>query len=43
MALTIGAIRPCPVLDWRFVLVGNNMIRGSAGMSLLTAEWLTAK
>lgn len=40
MGLTIGAIRPCPVLDWRFVLVGNNMIRGSAGMSVLTAEWL---
>ena len=42
MALSVGALRPCSVLDWRFVLVGNNMVRGSAGMSLLTGEWMVA-
>lgn len=42
MAVSLGALRPCPVFDWRFVLVGNNMIRGSAGMSLLTGEWMMA-
>lgn len=42
MSITVGALRPCSVLDWRFVLVGNNMVRGSAGMSVLTAEWLLA-
>ena len=43
MAVTVGALRPCPVLDWRFVLVGDNMVRGSAGMSILTAEWLVGR
>lgn len=38
MGLTIGALEPCSVLDWRCVLVGNNMQRGSAATVLLTAE-----
>ncbi|MCG8548209.1 MAG: hypothetical protein MJE12_28755 [Alphaproteobacteria bacterium] len=42
MAISVGALRSCPVLDWRFVVTGNNMVRGSAGMSLLTGEWMTA-
>lgn len=38
MAITIGALRPCRVHDWRFVVVGDNMVRGAAGTLLLAAE-----
>lgn len=40
MGLSIGGLRRCTVLDWRCVLVGNNMERGSAATLLLTAEML---
>lgn len=40
MALSIGGIARCPVLDWRCVLVGNNVERGSAATMVLTAELL---
>lgn len=40
MGITIGGLESCPVFDWRCVLVGNNMERGSAATLLLTAEML---
>jgi aspartate-semialdehyde dehydrogenase len=40
MGITIGGLDQCPVLDWRCVLVANNMERGSAATLLLTAETL---
>ncbi|SFO40967.1 aspartate semialdehyde dehydrogenase [Roseovarius lutimaris] len=43
MGLTIGGLEPCSVLDWRCVMVGNNMQRGSAATLLLTAEKLTRR
>jgi aspartate-semialdehyde dehydrogenase len=42
MGITIGGLRQCPVLDWRCVLVANNMERGSAATLLLTAETFTS-
>jgi aspartate-semialdehyde dehydrogenase len=40
MGVTIGRIRPCPVLDWKFDAVGHNTIRGAAGAAILNAELL---
>ncbi|HVB14565.1 MAG TPA: aspartate-semialdehyde dehydrogenase [Candidatus Dormibacteraeota bacterium] len=43
MAVSVGNIRPCPVLDWKFTLVVHNAIRGAAGAALLNAELLVAQ
>jgi aspartate-semialdehyde dehydrogenase len=43
MAVTVGRLRPCPVLDFKFVVLSHNTIRGAAGGSLLTAELVVAK
>ncbi len=40
MTISIGRLRPCPVLDWKFALLGHNTIRGAAGGALLNAEYL---
>ena len=42
MAVTVGRIRPCPVLDLRLVLLGHNTIRGAAGQGVQIAELLVA-
>jgi aspartate-semialdehyde dehydrogenase len=43
MAVSVGHVRPCPVLDWKFTLVVHNSIRGAAGAALLNAELLAAQ
>jgi aspartate-semialdehyde dehydrogenase len=43
MATLVGRIRPCPLLDFRFVVLGHNTIRGAAGASILNAELLVAQ
>jgi aspartate-semialdehyde dehydrogenase len=43
MAVTTGRLRPCNVLDYRFVGLHHNMIRGAAGGSILSAELLKAR
>ncbi len=43
MASVVGRLRPCPVLDWKFVVLGHNTIRGAAGASLLNAELACAE
>jgi aspartate-semialdehyde dehydrogenase len=43
MAVSVGHLRPCPVLDWKFTLVVHNAIRGAAGAALLNAELLVAQ
>jgi aspartate-semialdehyde dehydrogenase len=40
MATTIGRLRPCNLLDWKFTLLSHNTIRGAAGAALLNAELL---
>jgi aspartate-semialdehyde dehydrogenase len=40
MTTTIGRLRPCGLLDWKFVLLSHNTIRGAAGAALLNAELL---
>src|SRR5882724_5199033 len=38
MTVTIGRLRRCPVLDYKFVALGHNTIRGAAGVAILNAE-----
>jgi aspartate-semialdehyde dehydrogenase len=43
MTATVGRLRPCGVLDWKFTVLSHNVIRGAAGAALLNAELLKAK
>jgi len=43
MAVSVGRLRPCPILDFRFVALVHNTIRGAAGAAILNAELLQAK
>ncbi len=38
MTVTLGRLRPCPILGYKFVMLGHNTIRGAAGGSVLNAE-----
>ena len=38
MAVFVGRLRECPVLDYKFVAMGHNTIRGAAGAAVLNAE-----
>ncbi|HYC92701.1 MAG TPA: aspartate-semialdehyde dehydrogenase [Thermoanaerobaculia bacterium] len=40
MAVTVGRLRPCPILNIRFVALVHNTIRGAAGAAILNAELL---
>ncbi len=40
MTTTVGRLRPCGVLDWKFTVLSHNTIRGAAGAALLNAELL---
>jgi aspartate-semialdehyde dehydrogenase len=43
MSATVGRLRPCGVLDWKFTVLSHNTIRGAAGAALLNAELLKAQ
>lgn len=43
MAVSIGRLRPCPILDYRLVALVHNTIRGAAGAAILNAELLHAR
>lgn len=43
MAVSVGRLRPCPLLDLRMVALVHNTIRGAAGAAILNAELLEAK
>ena len=43
MTVTLGRLRPCPLLGYKFVLLGHNTIRGAAGGSILNAELCVSK
>jgi aspartate-semialdehyde dehydrogenase len=42
MTVTIGRLRPDTVLDYRFVALSHNTVRGAAGAAILNAELLIA-
>jgi aspartate-semialdehyde dehydrogenase len=43
MAVSVGRVRECPVLDYKFVVLGHNTIRGAAGAAVLNAELLLSE
>jgi aspartate-semialdehyde dehydrogenase len=38
MAAFVGRLRPCPALDYKFVVLSHNTVRGAAGAAVLNAE-----
>jgi aspartate-semialdehyde dehydrogenase len=38
MAVFVGRVRECPVLDYKFIALGHNTVRGAAGAAVLNAE-----
>jgi aspartate-semialdehyde dehydrogenase len=42
MTITVGRLMPDSVLDYRFVVLSHNTIRGAAGAAILNAELLVA-
>jgi aspartate-semialdehyde dehydrogenase len=38
MTVSVGRLRACPVLDYKFIALGHNTIRGAAGAAILNAE-----
>jgi aspartate-semialdehyde dehydrogenase len=38
MTVSVGRLRECPVLNYKFVALGHNTIRGAAGAAILNAE-----
>ena len=43
MTVTVGRLRPDPVLHFKLVAMGHNTIRGAAGASLLNAELMAVR
>ena len=43
MSVTVGRLLPDSVLDYRFVTLSHNTIRGAAGAAILNAELLVAR
>jgi aspartate-semialdehyde dehydrogenase len=43
MSVVIGRVRPCPLLDFKFVVLGHNTLRGAAGGAIHNAELLVAQ
>ncbi len=43
MSTTVGRLRPCAVLGYKYVALSHNTIRGAAGGSILNAELLAVE
>ena len=43
MAVSIGRLRECKILDYKFSLLSHNTIRGAAGGAILNAELMVSK
>jgi aspartate-semialdehyde dehydrogenase len=43
MTVSVGRVRECSVLDWKFTALSHNLVRGAAGAALLNAELLVAR
>jgi len=43
MTITVGRLMPDSVLDYRFVVLSHNTVRGAAGAAILNAELLIAR
>lgn len=43
MATSVGRLRPDPIFDYKFIVLGHNTIRGASGGALLNAELLASQ
>ncbi len=43
MATTLGRFRECNILQWKFVALSHNVLRGAAGAALLNAELMRSE
>jgi aspartate-semialdehyde dehydrogenase len=43
MPVHTGRVRRCPVLGYKLVAMGHNVVRGAAGAALLNAELMVAR
>ena len=43
MTVSVGRLRECPVLGWKYVALGDNVVRGAAGGAILNAELMRAE
>jgi len=43
MAVSVGRLQECPVLDYKFNVLSHNTVRGAAGGAILNAELLVKK
>lgn len=43
MTVTVGRLQRCPLLDYKFVLLSHNTVRGAAGGAVLLAELAVAR
>jgi aspartate-semialdehyde dehydrogenase len=43
MAAFVGRLRACPVLDYKFIALGHNTVRGAAGAAVLNAELIRSE
>jgi aspartate-semialdehyde dehydrogenase len=43
MTTSVGRLRECPILGYKFVALSHNTIRGAAGCSILNAELLSVE
>jgi aspartate-semialdehyde dehydrogenase len=43
MGVSVGRVRPCKILDFKFMVLGHNTIIGAAGGSILNAELFIEK
>lgn len=43
MAASVGRLRPCPLLGYKFAALAHNTVRGAAGSSILNAELLAVQ
>lgn len=43
MAVSLGRLKECPLMDNKFVLLSHNTIRGAAGGAILTGELMVKK
>ena len=43
MAVFVGRLRKCSVLDYKFIALGHNTVRGAAGAAVLNAELMKSE
>lgn len=43
MQVSIGQLRQCPIMDYKFMILSHNTVRGAAGTAILNAELFICK